>query len=95
MENLGKIWGKLRENPGINWRKEDVFSRFSLSFSLGKILLCLQCIVLSSSFLWVFPKFLNMEQNPEKTWGKPRQNLGKIKTWGKPRENMRKKLEKN
>jgi hypothetical protein len=41
-ENLGKIWGELRENPGTNWRKEGVFPRFSLNFSLGKILQCLQ-----------------------------------------------------
>jgi hypothetical protein len=35
-----------------------------------------------------------MEQNPEKNWEKPRENLGKIKTWGKHRENLRKTLEK-
>jgi hypothetical protein len=33
----------------------------------------------SSSFLWVSPKFSNMEQNPEQNWEKPRENLGKIK----------------
>jgi hypothetical protein len=41
-ENLRKIWGKLRENPVTNWRKEGVFLRFSPCFPLGKILLCLQ-----------------------------------------------------
>jgi hypothetical protein len=40
-ENLGDISGKLRENPGTNGGKEGVFPRFSPSFSLGKILLCL------------------------------------------------------
>jgi hypothetical protein len=41
-ENLEKIWGKSRKNSGINWGKESVFPRFSPSFHLGKILLCLQ-----------------------------------------------------
>jgi hypothetical protein len=40
--NTGKIWGKLRENPGTNWGKEGVFPRFSLSFPLEKTLLWLQ-----------------------------------------------------